>query len=295
MPPSSIGSLPLKWHGGKTYLAKWLIDLFPPHTHYVEPFFGGGSVLFSKPNSLVEGHSEVINDLNGELTNFWQVLRDPGHFVEFTRQVEATPFSNVEFDAACESQSTDPVQRAWAFFVRYRQSRQGLGTVFATTSRSRTRRGMNEQVSSWLSAVEGLPEIHARIKRVLIFNEDACKVLRHEDSPHTFFYLDPPYVHETRTAKQCYEFEMDQDHHKQLLDVLSELSGKFLLSGYPHPLYDQYAERHGWFCEKLEIDNKASSMKEKPIKTECAWMNYKPVLAPASPANKPEQLFSSES
>jgi hypothetical protein len=75
---------PLKWHGGKHYLARQIIDLMPPHTHYVEPFFGGGSVLFAKP---FDGVSEVVNDLDGELTNFWQVLRSPELFERFYRVV----------------------------------------------------------------------------------------------------------------------------------------------------------------------------------------------------------------
>lgn len=269
-------SLPLKWHGGKTYLAERLIRLFPKHVHYVEPFFGGGAVLFSKPSDLVEGHSELVNDLNSELTNFWQVLRDPQQFQSFTRLVEATPFSSVEFEAAQQNQSTDKVERALAFFIRYRQSRQGLGLCFATTSRSRTRRGMNEQVSSWLSAVEGLPAIHDRLKRVMIVNEDALKVIQREDSPNTFFYLDPPYVHETRSATKCYEHEMDQTHHLNLLETLAGIEGKFLLSGYPHPLYDRFAQENHWTCSQFQIDNKASSLKEKPIKIECAWSNYQP-------------------
>jgi DNA adenine methylase len=59
---------PLKWHGGKRYLAKRLVAMMPPHLHYVEPFAGGLSVLLAKDP---EGVSEVVNDLDGELSNFW--------------------------------------------------------------------------------------------------------------------------------------------------------------------------------------------------------------------------------
>ena len=65
------GSLPIKWHGGKSYLADKIISLMPEHVHYVEPYFGGGFVLFRK---ACEGVSEVVNDLNSELTTFWDVL-----------------------------------------------------------------------------------------------------------------------------------------------------------------------------------------------------------------------------
>lgn len=267
-------SLPLKWHGGKQYLAPKIVELIPPHTHYVEAFFGGGAVLFAKPAGLVQGHSELINDLNGELTNFWYVLRDESLFQQFTRKVQAVPFSKQLWVECCQSLSNDAVERAIDFFVQYRQSRQGIGQDFATMSRSRTRRGMNEQVSAWLSAIDGLSEVHGRLKRVVICNEDALSVIRREDSAHTFFYLDPPYLPETRTALDCYENEMSNIDHQNLLSLISSLEGRFLLSGYPSQLYSAAAKANGWSRVDVSIDNKASGAKQKPIKTECFWMNY---------------------
>ncbi len=180
-----ISSQPLKRHGGKSYLAKRIIEMIPPYLHYVEPYFGGGAVLLQKNNDLVDGHSEVVNDIDGDLSNFWLVLRDCQIFAEFQRIVTATPFSAVEFQQAMSASPGDPVERAVAFFVRCRQSRQGLGRDFVTLSRRRTRREMNEQVSAWLSAVEGLPEVHARLKRVVILNDDATKAIRQQDAPDT--------------------------------------------------------------------------------------------------------------
>lgn len=267
-------SKPLKWHGGKHYLASQIIAMIPPHVHYVEPFFGGGSVLFAKPRRLIENHSEVINDLNGELTNFWAVLRDVVLFERFKRLIEATPFSRPAWEDACESSGSDPVQMAASFFIRYRQSRQGLGRDFATMSRLRTRRGMNEQVSSWLSAIEGLHEAHLRLQRVAIFNESAVSVIRREDVPDTFFYCDPPYVRETRSVPEAYECEMTDEQHGELLATLGGLRGKFLLSGYRCDLYDEAARQYGWKRVDVEIDNKASGAKVKQIKTECLWANY---------------------
>ena len=265
---------PVKWHGGKHYLALRILELAPSHIHYVEPFFGGGSVLFSKPRTLVEGHSEVINDLNGDLMNFYSVLQDTKKFAQFSRQVTVVPLAKPMWDKAVRSEPRDKVARAVAFFIKYRQSRQGLGTDFATMSRSRTRRGMNEQVSSWLSAVEGLPEAHERLRRVVIYSEDALTVIQREDSDHTFFYLDPPYLQSTRTVPNAYEKEMSANEHAKLLETLTELRGKFILSGYPSDLYSKFAKANGWKTTQVKIDNKASSAKRKEIKTECLWTNY---------------------
>lgn len=267
-------SNPLKWHGGKTYLAECIITEMPPHTHYVEPFFGGGAVLFAKP---YEGVSEVVNDIDGELTNFWRVLRDPS-FDLFQRWIESMPMSEVEWKAAAHPArlrcgDCDPYA-AMCFFVKYRQSRQGLGKCFATLSRNRTRRGMNEQASSWLSAVEGLPEAHERLKRVAILNHDAVKVIEQQDGDATLFYCDPPYLHETRSAKSAYAHEMSADDHQRLLATLANIKGKFILSGYESLVYDDYATAYNWRRVDIETDNKSSSAEVKEMKTECLWMNY---------------------
>ncbi|WP_237228512.1 DNA adenine methylase [Rubinisphaera sp. JC750] len=267
-------SAPIKWHGGKFYLASQIIERIPSHTHYVEPYFGGGAVLFRKPQELVEGHSEVINDIYGDLVNFWRVVQSPRLFEQFEFQVSLTPFAKPVWENACNLESDDSVERACAFFIRYRQSRQGLGRDFATMSRSRTRRGMNEQVASWLSAVEGLAAAHERLARVVILCDNAVNVIRQEDSPHTFFYLDPPYVANTRVVKNAYSFEMTNDDHDELLKTLGTIKGTFLLSGYQHPLYNEAAMRFGWNRHDTVIDNKASGQKVKPKKIECLWANF---------------------
>lgn len=267
-------SPPIKWHGGKTYLAARIVGMMPEHIHYVEPFFGGGAVFFRKPPELIDGHSEVINDVYGELVTFWRVLQSSEHFPDFERRVALTPFAKPVWEQSLDIASHDPIDRACAFFVRYRQSRQGLGRDFATMSRTRTRRGMNEQVSSWLSAVDGLAEAHERLSRVAIYCEQASDLIRREDDSNTFFYCDPPYITTTRVVKNAYSCEMTDEQHQELLQALAGIRGKFLLSGYPNSLYDEAARQHGWNRFDIKIDNKASSQKVKPTKTECLWSNF---------------------
>ncbi len=259
---------PLKWHGGKHYLATRIIALMPEHVHYVEPFFGGGSVLLNKP---AEGISEVANDVHKDLTTFWRVLQDEKQFAKFKRIVDAMPFSQVEWQDA-HKHARDSIRKAVNFFVRCRQSRAGKFDCFATLSRNRTRRQMNEQASSWMSAVEGLENVASRLKRVVVLSDDAVKVIRSQDSPNTLFYLDPPYVHETRVTTSDYDHEMSTDQHIELLDVISDCEGKVLISGYPNKVYERCLRK--WNVVDIEIDNKASSAKRKPKMVERIWMNY---------------------
>lgn len=259
---------PLKWHGGKHYLAVRIIEQMPSHMHYVEPFFGGGSVLLNKSP---DGISEVVNDMHRELTNFWRVLQNDRQFKKFVRIVEATPFSQVEFRDA-HTASGDPVKAAINFFVRCRQSRAGKFDCFATLSRNRTRRQMNEQASSWMSAINGLPAVAARLKRVVILDGEAVKVIKSQDGENTLFYLDPPYLHETRVSRNDYDYEMTTDQHVELLEVIDNCRGNVVLSGYPNVLYQRQLKN--WNYVDIEIDNKASSAKQKPKMVERLWMNY---------------------
>ncbi len=288
---------PLKWHGGKYYLRNWIVGLMPPHLHYVEPFFGGGGILLArdpdrdwmlspenpKLPAALKGSSEVANDIHGELTNFWKVLQSTDDFEAFRQKVALTPFSQVEFEAAFDASeaavekvdtSEHRVARAHRFFILARQSRQGLMRDFATLSRNRTRGRINEQVNAWLSVVDGLPDVHERLRKVLILNQDACDVIRKQDGPNTLFYCDPPYVHETRSTTADYHHEMTENQHRRLLDVLAGIEGRFMLSGYPSELYSQWEQKHGWKRHEYLIDNKAASGAVKEVKTECLWCNF---------------------
>src|SRR5205807_1537946 len=155
-----------------------------------EPYFGGGAVLLARDandESLWllphKGVSEVVNDINGRLVNFWRVLRDEAAFPRFIRVAQAIPLARAEWESAhahIMHAADDPVAAALAFFVDCRQSRSGLMKGFTPVTRSRTRRQMNGNVSEWLSAVDGLPDVHARLRRVLIENIPAVDLIRRE-------------------------------------------------------------------------------------------------------------------
>ena len=270
---------PLKWHGGKHYLAPKIIALMPKHTHYVEPYAGGLSVMLAKDP---EGVSEVANDINGPLTNFWRCMACRASFEAFERQAQAIPFCETLWAQALEKVSkpcdaSDMICQscALAFFVVCRQSLAGRMTNFAPLSKTRVRRGMNEQASAWMNAVDGLPEVHARLRRVAILNRPALDVIRQQDAPDTLFYLDPPYLHETRATTGEYAHEMSYEQHAELLDVLRSIKGKFMLSGYRSQLYDSAASEAGnWRLHQFELPNNSAAGKSKRRMVEALWCNF---------------------
>jgi DNA adenine methylase len=264
---------PLKTHGGKYYLAQKIIALMPPHTHFVEPYAGGLAVLLAKS---CDGVSEVVNDLDGNITNFWQVLQDEGLFAQLQRRVQAIPFSEIEW---CKAQqdlvaAKDGVERAALFFVLCRQSMSGRCDEFSPLTRNRTRSGMNEQVSSWLNAIDGLATVHARLQRIVILNKPALEVLRSQDGPGTCFYADPPYLPDTRTSKKAFgPFEMTVEQHEELLDAITGLQGMVMISGYASELYD--SRLAAWDRREFELPNNASNGKQKRRMKEVVWCNFK--------------------
>jgi DNA adenine methylase len=285
MPSPRVRS-PLKYFGGKSYLAPKVVALMPPCRTYVEPFLGGGSVLLARPP---EG-AEVANDLDGHLATFWSVLRDERLFELFRRRCEATAFSERDWGHACilldfpnpvlygardwiegVSPDTTAVLTAWAVFVRSRMSLSGRGVSHAPISRTRSRRGMQEQVSAWLTAVEGLPAVHERLRRVRVTCRDALELVAETDDPETLFYLDPPYHPESRAAGG-YAVDFDARAHERLLALVVTLKGKVILSGYHGEAYDRSLA--GWTRHEHDQANHSSGTAVKRRMTECLWTNF---------------------
>jgi DNA adenine methylase len=131
---------------------------------------------------------------------------------------------------------------------------------------------MNGNGSEWLSAVDGLRAVHARLLRVLVENKPALEIIQREDGLGTLFYCDPPYLHETRTAKSVYAYEMTDADHRELLDMLRRVKGKVMLSGYPSTLYDHALT--GWTRHMFDLPNNAAGGAKKERETEVVWCNF---------------------
>lgn len=255
---------PLKWHGGKSYLARRIIALMPPHTTYVEPFIGGGSILLNK--SKVD--REIVGDLNADLVNFWVHV----DCVFFRTIIGTTKYSAEYFEIAkssLEIPGDEPQNRAINFLVRNRMSRGGLGKDFAWSDRLRG--GQPGDVNAWETIKAELPAIADRIQTVQFNHISAFTLIQVYDGPGTLTYCDPPYLHETRTAKKAYAHEMGRDQHEQLLDVLKACEGAVMLSGYRSSLYDDALA--DWHRIEFDMPNHSGQGASKQRRIECLWSN----------------------
>lgn len=256
------------WYGGKFSHLNWLLPLLPYTHHYCEPFGGSAAVLLNRDPSPVE----TYNDLDGEVVNFFGVLRE--HTEELTRAIGLTPFSLEEFASAVSEspEQLSELERARRFFVRARQVRTGLAQTASVGRwahcRLTSRAGMSGAVSRWLGSIEGLPAIAERLLRVQMENRPAIEVIERYDSEGTLFYCDPPYPHETRGDSRAYEFEMTSEEHIELGRVLRRVKGQVAISSYRCDLMDELYE--GW--RRIEAPEKNCHSVKKP-RREALWMN----------------------
>lgn len=226
------------WYGGKFSHLDWLLPLLPDSTHFCEPFGGSAAVLINRPPSPVE----TYNDLDGEVVNFFRVLREQKDAL--IEAIGLTPFSREEFEQAIAEPAIGlpDLERARRFYIRARQVRTGLAQTASAGRwahcRLTSRAGMAGAVSRWLGAVEALLEIAQRVLRVQIENAPAVEVIQRYDSAETLFYCDPPYPHAARGDSNAYRYEMSDDQHRTLADVLHHVQGKVALSGYHCDLLD---------------------------------------------------------
>jgi DNA adenine methylase len=266
-----------KIHGGKFYLAPKIIALFPPrqsYINYVEDYCGIASVLLAHDP---EGKSEIINDINGDTTNFFDVLKRKNEFNLFERMVALTPFSELQFEASLSRLESginlQAHERAFHFFVVCRQSRSGDRKQFATITKNRLRKRMNEQVSAWLGGIETLVDVHQRLQRVLIRNVPALQLLEEFNNDKTVHYLDPPYHPESRVDKDAYgEYDTTAKDHEELIKAVKKSRSKILLSGYHCDLYD--TELKKWDLVEIISPNHVSGQQSKRRMVECVWKNY---------------------
>ncbi len=260
------------WYGGKFSHLDWLLPLLPKTLHYCEPFGGSAAVLLNREPSKVE----TYNDIDSEVVNFFRVLRDREE--ELLYAIGMTPFSREEFQLAIEangnSKGLSDLERARRFFIRARQVRTGLAQ---TASNGRwanclktSRAGMAGAVSRWLGSVEGLEYIATRLLMVQIEHDDAINVIKRFDSSDTLFYCDPPYPHESRGDKNAYRYEMSNEDHVKLANVLHNVKGKVAISGYKCKLMDELYK--DWY---IHISKTKKALSIKSYRTEILWTNYR--------------------
>jgi DNA adenine methylase len=243
----------LDYFGGKWKHANKIIENFPEHKTFVDVFCGAASITLRKPRSK----NEIINDLNDELVNFFTVLRD--RTLELREVLEKTPYARSEYHR-CREASLNSIEQARRTVVK---SWFGIGDSLDNETGFRVSLSQGGSTTApWVTYVDYLHLYSNRLRRVIIENLDFEECISRYDKPDTLFYLDPPYVKETRSKKHAYKHDWDNEDHNRLLRLLPKINGRFVLSGYDHESYAGLEYRKETFA--------ATSQNGKRI--ECLWI-----------------------
>lgn len=244
---------PITYYGGKQTLLKHILPLIPKHALYTEPFCGGCAVLFAKEPAKCE----VINDTNAELINFYHVAKTKGK--ELKVKMAATLHSR-ESHAHARHIYNHPefftdVDRAWAVWCSSKTSFASM--LDSTFGYDRT----GTTALKLYNAKENFTEeLCDRLKKVTIECEDGIQLIKRYDCEDAFHFVDPPYV-----GSDCghYKGTFNEDDFSNLLDTLSKVKGKFMLTMFPHNKILEYVDRFGWQIHKTERTISASKTKRR--------------------------------
>ena len=133
---------------------------------------------------------------------------------------------------------------------------------------------MAGDVNAWWTAIDQLPEVIDRLRRVEILSQPANEAIRRFDHPDTLIYCDPPYLHETRApnSRDVYGIELTEKQHVELGEMLKACVSKVIISGYPSALYEDIFG--SWRRVEFDIANHAAGGRKKSRKCETLWLNW---------------------
>ena len=259
----------LRYHGGKFgtngHVADWIGRHLPPHRLYVEPFGGAGSVLMRKARAA----GEVYNDLDDDIVNLFRVLRTPYQAAELERLLRLTPYARTEFVEARDSVS-DPVERARRLIVCSFQGHgsAGLRAESRTGFRAAESEGRILASSDWASFPAHLASFTRRLAGVTIECRPWQDLVCRYEGADTLFYVDPPYLHDVRTARSSdgYRHEMTDSDHVELARWATSSPSMVVVSHYDHPLYREAYDGWARHRKRVPVDSGAS-------RVEILWCN----------------------
>lgn len=267
----------MKYPGSKWSIAEWIINFFPEHHSYLEPFLGSGAVLFNKPRSNIE----TVNDLDGNVVNLFEwIKKDPE---QLAHEIYYTPYARQIYEDAFAEVPEDSLGKAVNFYIRlnmghgFRTKGEKVGWKIDVQGRERSYASQD-----WCNLPEKIMQASERLRGVQIENRPAVELIQKFNFKNVLIYGDPPYVLSTRHGKQ-YRHEMEDKEQNELLDVLLAHKGPVVISGYDNKLYND--RLRGWHREETICYSQVCSKKR-----EILWMNFEPLGQLSLKNNFPEVI-----
>ncbi len=256
---------PITYYGGKLNMLKEILPRIPKHKIYTESFFGGGAVFFAKEPVP----SETINDRNNMVVNFYEILKSD--FQSLTLKIESTLFSRASYSVALAIYRMphlfNKLQQAWAFYIA---TNMGFSCKIGSWGYDKYGKRPKAFINKKMRFDSTLSK---RLEHTQIENNDAITVIESRDTIDTFHYVDPPYI----DSDQGHYGGYTKQNYIKLLDCLSKVKGKFLLSSYPSDILSEFIEKNNWHTlhfEKPLSAQKAKTGKQRDRKVEVLTANY---------------------
>ena len=253
----------LTYYGGKQKLVSAVLPLFPDHKLYCEPFAGGAAIFFAKQPSEIE----VLNDTNGQLMNFYKVVRND--FISLQKKIDISLHSRKQYDDASviynHPHLFNDLEKAWAVWILANESYASI--IDGSWGYDKTKNILGKKI---VNKKKNFTEEYAiRLQTVQLECADALYIIKSRDGKGTFHYCDPPYFN-----SDCGHYKgYTESDFEALLRSLSTISGKFLLSSYPSLLLEKHKKKYKWHQKTIERRVSLSKGRDK-IKVECLTANY---------------------
>lgn len=260
---------PLNYYGSKERLCPTIHALIPPDVStWVDLFCGSAVVTLSKPRH----DREVINDLNHDIVNLFDVLRSD-RAGELYQRIELTPYAEELLRRVYVLKpASDPVEQAWRFLITSWFGRGGDNhkTGF------RWSKGQNTSPEFiWTKMPDRLRTVATRLRGICIRNADALKIIKDYDRPDCCLFVDPPYPGD---VGRRYAVKMRPADHEALAAALRDCSARIIMTMNPGTLYDQALS--SWHRTDVTVMGGRAAKKPEVILT-----NFQPLpLLAARPA-----------
>lgn len=256
---------PITYYGGKQGMLKYIRPLIPEHDLYCEPFAGGAAVFFDKEPAKVN----VINDLNGELINFYKTI--VSNKEELRKEVEKTLHSRSQHVHAWYIYNNHDyftnVQRAWAVYVL---SKMGFAGQLSNSFGFDKSAGLHSRKIRFAKEIF-TDDLKNLLEHSTIECDDAFKIIKRFDCEKAFHFIDPPYV---GSNMGHYEGMFNEQSLMELLELCTTLKGKFMLTMFPNEFIKEFADRHGWVIHRIERNITACKAASRRKQEEWIVCNY---------------------
>jgi DNA adenine methylase len=261
---------PFGYYGAKQRMASYIVNSLPPHNAWVEAFCGSAAITLAKKPAPIE----VINDLDGQVVNLFQQLRN--NTDALCKAISLTPYARDEFkQARSEHLETDPLEKARIFLVATMMTVNGTngsprsGFSF---SQSYARTNREARVNRWYKLPDRIAEVVERLRHARVENRDARDLIKmFRNRPATLIYLDPPYF-----VKRNHRYVIDakdKNFHEELLKLCCRSRCMLLISGYNNKLYrEALSKKNGWRRVSIKTHTRDTHGNDY-ARTEVLWKN----------------------